>query len=339
MIHHRLMLCTLCVVLPTAAVSGAQERTAVHVSIGGNELPAEVQPRVIVEQQLGAADQARIQVTGRLGVAYAGLIATGDEVDIAALGLAGASIPIFKGEVVSLEPGFDQAQPFVLIHASSTLPRVESESRPPVTLTPGPGGDARLLAFLSRLSSTSSLQEVLVNGVDASTGGPIIGRAVAPTILLGPGPDVLFGDRLVIETDRRFSSADEADAFAAAVLSERLATRISAEVLTPGNPDLGIGSFVEIEGLDAEFDGAYYVAGVSHRIGPDSYGGYSSAFRLRRADLGMFRLPEIDDEVLVAFEHGDFTKPYSVGSWWDCDAKPPSERPDRDPCRLLRWPW
>jgi uncharacterized protein involved in type VI secretion and phage assembly len=38
---------------------------------------------------------------------------------------------------------------------------------------------------------------------------------------------------------------------------------------------------------------------------------------------GMFFMPEVDDEVLVAFQHGDFAHPYVVGFLWNGDHKPP----------------
>ncbi len=38
---------------------------------------------------------------------------------------------------------------------------------------------------------------------------------------------------------------------------------------------------------------------------------------------GAFFLPEVDDEVLVAFEYGDINSPYIIGSLWNGKDKPP----------------
>jgi uncharacterized protein involved in type VI secretion and phage assembly len=41
------------------------------------------------------------------------------------------------------------------------------------------------------------------------------------------------------------------------------------------------------------------------------------------AERGFYFLPEIDDEVLIAFEHGDINHPYIVGALWSSKDKPP----------------
>ena len=42
-------------------------------------------------------------------------------------------------------------------------------------------------------------------------------------------------------------------------------------------------------------------------------------------DRGMLWLPEVNDEVLVAFEHGDVHRPYVLGGLWNNKDKPPSQ--------------
>jgi uncharacterized protein involved in type VI secretion and phage assembly len=43
---------------------------------------------------------------------------------------------------------------------------------------------------------------------------------------------------------------------------------------------------------------------------------------------GSFFLPEVNDEVLVAFEHGNIDAPYVVGALWNGRAKPPVNNSD-----------
>lgn len=43
------------------------------------------------------------------------------------------------------------------------------------------------------------------------------------------------------------------------------------------------------------------------------------------SDRGSWFMPEVDDEVLVAFEHGDPQHPYVVGFLWNGQAKPPNQ--------------
>ena len=45
-------------------------------------------------------------------------------------------------------------------------------------------------------------------------------------------------------------------------------------------------------------------------------------------DRGVYFLPEVDDEVLVAFEHGRIDYPYVLGSLWNGQDKPPESNQD-----------
>lgn len=46
------------------------------------------------------------------------------------------------------------------------------------------------------------------------------------------------------------------------------------------------------------------------------------------AERGTFLLPEVDDEVLVAFARGDITVPFVLGSLWNGTDKPPDANSD-----------
>lgn len=45
-------------------------------------------------------------------------------------------------------------------------------------------------------------------------------------------------------------------------------------------------------------------------------------------DRGAYFLPEVDDEVLVAFEHGLIDQPFIIGSLWNGKDKPPDSNQD-----------
>ncbi|WP_298439045.1 phage baseplate assembly protein V [Geobacter sp.] len=52
---------------------------------------------------------------------------------------------------------------------------------------------------------------------------------------------------------------------------------------------------------------------------------------------GTFFLPEVDDEVLVAFEQGDISRPYVIGSLWNGRDNPPETNADgKNNLRLIK---
>lgn len=54
-------------------------------------------------------------------------------------------------------------------------------------------------------------------------------------------------------------------------------------------------------------------------------------------ERGLFLLPEVDDEVLVAFEQGDLRFPYVVGSLWNGTDTPPATNEDgKNSVRVLK---
>src|SRR5262245_34397559 len=89
---------------------------------GRDVAPATVR-RIVVDQDLGAPDMAAIELaSGKPGV--------GQAVEVIAPGAAGAS-SIFKGEIVGLEPLYDQggAATGVLVRAMDRLHRLQRGSK------------------------------------------------------------------------------------------------------------------------------------------------------------------------------------------------------------------
>lgn len=50
---------------------------------------------------------------------------------------------------------------------------------------------------------------------------------------------------------------------------------------------------------------------------------------------GMFFVPEVGDEVLIAFQMGDIAQPIVIGSLWNSKAKPPHDMDDKNNIRKM----
>jgi uncharacterized protein involved in type VI secretion and phage assembly len=51
---------------------------------------------------------------------------------------------------------------------------------------------------------------------------------------------------------------------------------------------------------------------------------------------GWFFIPEVEDEVLVMFEHGDMQRPIVIGALWGGKDKPPEKNPGGNPKRVFK---
>lgn len=46
------------------------------------------------------------------------------------------------------------------------------------------------------------------------------------------------------------------------------------------------------------------------------------------SERGMYFIPEVEDEMLVAFEHGDINRPFVIGALWNIQDNPPEDNQD-----------
>jgi phage protein D len=184
-----------------------------------------------------------------------------------------------------------------------------------------------LRAFRVRLARPEQVQRVIVHGWDPEWGEEIVGSAQGKTIDLAGTPGSLpglIGRTVDLGRIEALTSATGAHGAAAGTLAAMTASDVAAEADVDGTPLLKAGTLVTVVGRDAAFNGKYLVAGATHRYSKDgSAHPYHTLLRLARQDSGMYYfLPEVGDEVLVAFIHGDVAQPVVLGSLWNDPARP-----------------
>jgi phage protein D len=202
------------------------------------------------------------------------------------------------------------------------------------TATPGvPTIDLR--TFHPRLSSANMVSKVTVRGWDPQKKEEIIGQAsrriiplsdAAEQLLSPPGQSLDLGSTFALDT--------KGGAYAAAngALSALTAADISAEVEIDPSAALRARILVVVDtsGSMSRFAGKYYVTAARHLYRPGAQGGMLSFARLVRDDRGIYVLPELGDDVLVAFEQGDIARPYVIGSLWNATDTTHEKRPCGD---------
>jgi len=189
--------------------------------------------------------------------------------------------------------------------------------------------DARLHALLAWLASPDGVQQVQVRGWDPVKKVEIIGKARQDAIGLSRAasqiePPASIVDLGFVET---LQSATAVHGVAKAVLAERTEQDLSAEMAVDGDATLRARAEIVLHGAGDAFNGEYFVQGVSHRFNRGPGGSWKTLLRVLREDRSLYFLPEVGDEVLVVFEHGDLNRPVIVGSLWNSTAPP-----DSSPC-------
>ena len=264
-----------------------------------------------------------------------------------------------------------------------------------------------LLEFDARFSSVEHADEVTVRGWDPVGKKAILGHASAPQ----PGTDAPAAGQASDRTRSSFGRTErtavslvvadqrEADAVAAALISRATGDGAVVRGVAVGDPQIGAGAAIVLEGVGTRLAGRYTATTVVHRwfagqpyttrfsCGPNAPVGLADLVGAPVSDLrpvmphltvgevtntddplglgrvkvrvptlstedesawarlvapgagkqrGLQCIPEVQDEVLVGFEHGDPARPYVLGGLWN-DADPP---PDPDAARsgsTQRW--
>lgn len=97
----------------------------------------------------------------------------------------------------------------------------------------------------------------------------------------------------------------------------------------------GVVTAVVAENHDPERPGRVQVAFADRKLGASGWARVATP--MAGDGRGVYLLPEVGDQVLVAFEHGDPRSPFVVGALWSENERPPERNEDgRNNRRTIR---
>jgi phage protein D len=152
-----------------------------------------------------------------------------------------------------------------------------SVERKEVTLT----WSSELLSFKATKTTGEQVNKVEVRGWDPINKKEIVGKAESPNHL----PELEEGENhggnvaksafqkeatMVTAREPIFNQA-QADRLAQTILDELAGGFITARGTAKGNPDLQLGSKVEIKSVGKHFSGKYVVTQITHRFEPEDW--------------------------------------------------------------------
>jgi phage baseplate assembly protein gpV len=206
------------------------------------------------------------------------------------------------------------------------------------------GSGGQVLQVGDRIVRTTEeakrLAQSIADGIDRTArAGRGLLRPGKPAIMPGATADVggigstFSGPYYVDEVSHSFTAASYSTAFELG-----RATVSDGSGRTGAPPDLQAGTVIGIVVDNQDPSNLARVRVCFPWLGDDINSAWARlAAPMAGAHRGVLFPPEVGDEVLVAFEHGDISAPYVVGGLWNGSDRPPIESIDPDNnVRLIR---
>ena len=228
-------------------------------------------------------------------------------------------------------------QPVVSKVAEATIPHkspaIESRAQAVAALGAGPVvvadrvTDAQDEATEIAKTTLDRLASSFLEAEGAAYGNPAIRAGTTVTL---EGVHQFSGDYVLSETTHRFGGGGRKYR-TSFVISGRTTHRFRDLLRTDGTTDWGSSLVIGIVTNNLDKDGETETklgrVKVKYRgLGDDIESGWARVVVPHAGkDRGMFFIPQVGDEVVVAFEHGDTRRPLIIGSLFNGQDKPPEQ--------------